>query len=93
MLALHGFHAYGLDISRKGVAEAQAFAAQELQSPSEANFGALYKPIEGQSRGEAKFLQGDFFAPDWEAGVGGKLDLVYDYTVRLLPLLLLCPVC
>lgn len=84
MLAFHGFHAYGLDISAKGVAEAQAFASKELQSPSDANFGAQYKAVEGQSRGDVKFIQGDFFTPDWEAEVGGKLDLIYDYTVYLL---------
>lgn len=81
MLALHGFDAYGLDISEKGVATAQEYASDQLQNPSEMNFGPQYQPVEGQSRGEVKFLKGDFFASDWEAELGGKLNMIYDYTV------------
>ena len=81
MLALHGFDAYGLDISQKGVATAQEYASDQLQTPSETNFGPQYKSVEGQSRGQVKFLKGDFFAPDWEAELGGKLNMIYDYTV------------
>lgn len=80
MLALHGFDAYGLEISAMGVAEAEAFATRELKDPGEANFGADYY---GQSRGDVKFVQNDFFASDWEGEIGGKFDLIYDYTVIL----------
>lgn len=91
MLALHGFDAYGLDISATGVAEAEAFASKELQNPGAANFGPNHDGKENQSCGEVKFMQGDFFKPDWEKEVGGKFDLIYDYTVysSLLPLILM----
>lgn len=78
MLALHGFDAYGLEISAMGVAEAEVFATKELKDPGEANFGVNYH---GQSRGDVKFVQNDFFASGWEGEIGGKFDLIYDYTV------------
>ena len=78
MLALHGFDAYGLEISATGVAEAEAFATEELRNLGEANFGVNYH---GQFRGDVKFVQNDFFAPGWEGEIGGKFDLIYDYTV------------
>lgn len=81
MLAFHGFDAYGLDISEKGVATAQEYASEQLQNHSETNFGPHYQPVEDQSRGGIKFFKGDFFAPEWEAEIGGKLDMIYDYTV------------
>lgn len=83
MLALHGFDAYGLEISATGVAEAEAFATRELKDPGEANFGVNYH---GQFRGDVKFLQNDFFASGWEDEIGGKFDLIYDYTVFPPPL-------
>lgn len=85
MLALHGFDAYGLDISATGVAAAEAFASKELQNPGAANFG-LNHDSKSQSRGSVKFLEGNFFAPEWEKDAGGKFDIVYDYTVCSPPL-------
>lgn len=83
MLALHGFDAYGLEISETAVKEAEAYAAAEMASPSSYHFG------EGQSGadspGSAVFLKGDFFTSEWEfkGGIdaGTKFDLAYDYTV------------
>lgn len=84
LLALHGFDAYGLDISEAGVAEAEAFAAKELDGPGDANFGPRYdKNAIDQSRGNAKFLKGNFFTSEWEAQAVGRFDLIYDYTVGL----------
>lgn len=84
LLALHGFDAYGLDISEAGVAEAEAFAAKELNSPGDANFGPRYDiNASDQSRGNSKFVKGNFFTSEWEVQAGGKFDLVYDYTVGL----------
>ncbi|ODM16656.1 hypothetical protein SI65_08163 [Aspergillus cristatus] len=80
MLALHGFDAYGLDISATGVAAAEAFASKELQNPSAANFGPNHDNKEFQSPGNVKFLEGNFFASEWENEAGGEFDLVYDYT-------------
>lgn len=81
MLALHGFDAYGLDISATGVAAAEAFASKELQSPGATNFGPNHDNQEKQSRGSVKFLEGNFFAPEWENKADGRFDLIYDYTV------------
>ncbi|KAJ5295741.1 S-adenosyl-L-methionine-dependent methyltransferase [Penicillium antarcticum] len=75
MLALHGFDAYGLDVSSKGVSVAEEYAGKELQSPQPYNFGA-----EGtaRERGNVSFIEGDFFKSKWEDG--RKFDLIYDYT-------------
>jgi hypothetical protein len=96
MLALHGYDAYGLDVSPTGVDAARAYAASELAVPSEYNFSGL--PAREQhpdtERGLAKFVTGDFFAKDWEkdCAADGKafagFDLVYDYTVSSQCLLL-----
>jgi len=86
MLALHGFDAYGLDISATGVAAAKAFTSKELQNPSATNFGLNHDNKEFQSRGNVKFLEGNFFASEWENEAGGEFDLVYDYTVCSSPL-------
>ncbi|KAL4944564.1 hypothetical protein BDV06DRAFT_220190 [Aspergillus oleicola] len=91
-LALHGFDAYGLEISSTAVYEAREFAERELASPLPCNFGTAYDE-EAQSghitRGKAQFVQGDFFEEDWLDGVDvgnggdgveGNFDLIYDYT-------------
>lgn len=85
MLALHGFDAYGLEISETAVKEAEAYADAELASPSSYHFGP------GQhrsgSRGSATFLQGDFFSSQWaftgSVDQPSTFDVVYDYTVSL----------
>lgn len=88
MLALHGFDAYGLEISSGAVAVAEAYAASELSQPSAYNFCDSASNTR-ETPGHVSFLRGDFFQKDWEANVplesGMKFDLVYDYTVTLSP--------
>ncbi|PLB40682.1 thiopurine S-methyltransferase family protein [Aspergillus candidus] len=82
MLALHGFDAYGLEISATAVAEARKYAAVEMSCPQEYNFG--HAQSQTRDVGSAIFAVGDFFESEWE-GQGildarVKYDLVYDYT-------------
>lgn len=90
MLALHGYDAYGLEVSPKGVETARAYAEAQLAEPSEYNFSGdknrdKYSAVE---RGQVKFVAGDFFAKDWEAECRESeeefagFDLIYDYTVK-----------
>ncbi|OKL55595.1 hypothetical protein UA08_09135 [Talaromyces atroroseus] len=83
MLALHGFDAYGVEISATGVAAAQSYASKELQSPQAQNFGEQKSGC-STSPGRATFIEGDFFDSDWEprALEGGEayFDIIYDYT-------------
>lgn len=89
MLALHGFNAYGLEISETAVKEAEAYAAAEMANPSAYHFG------EGQPRsyspGSVTILKGDFFTSDWnfKGAIYDKtnFDVAYDYTVSRLFLL------
>lgn len=85
MLALHGFDAYGLEISTTAVREAEIYAESEMKNPSAYHFGAQKRRVE--SPGTATFLLGDFFSSDWErkGDVDGntEFDLAYDYTVRI----------
>ncbi|PKY00968.1 thiopurine S-methyltransferase family protein [Aspergillus campestris IBT 28561] len=84
MLSLHGFDAYGLEVSATAVAEAKAYATKELTAPQAYNFGhgpkiGDWPPTHSADRGVVEFLQGDFFATDWSHN-DMKFDLVYDYT-------------
>lgn len=91
MLALHGYDAYGLEVSTKAVATAQAYAASQLAAPSEYNFGDAQNQTKyaAGTPGLVKFVVGDFFGMGWEVdcrpdddGDGGSgFDLIYDYTV------------
>lgn len=84
MLALHGFEAYGLEISETGAATARKYGENELKNPRLYNFYSDKIP-EQINPGTVKVLQGDFFLNEWERGIAGedlKFDLVYDYTVR-----------
>lgn len=102
MLALHGFDAYGLEISADAVATAKAYAASEMAAPSRHNFSKAGSD-NLVSYGEVKFLQGDFFRRDWETTAplddGTKFDMIYDYTVifpsnsRLMSLTVLVSLC
>ncbi|KAL3265158.1 hypothetical protein ABHI18_000063 [Aspergillus niger] len=82
MLALHGFDAYGVEISATGVAAAQTYASKELQRPQAYNFGE--QESDSANPGNVTFLEGDFFKTDWEPnnlkGGGGLFDIIYDYT-------------
>jgi len=86
MLALHGFDAYGVDISQTAMSEADNYAAAELANPRAHNFASAgYRGA--KEPGTVKFVQGDFFATDWQDraldGQDGekKFDLIYEYTV------------
>lgn len=83
MLALHGFNAYGLEISDTAVKEAETYAAAQMSHPSTYHFGN--EQSRSSSPGTVTFLKGDFFSSDWEfkGELNGmkKFDMAYDYTV------------
>jgi methyl halide transferase len=91
LLALHGFDAYGLEVSTTAVETARKYAEKELERPSEENFGSSNEDERkrwSDDRGCVKVLLGDFFKSRWtseepEDQLPEKWDLVYDYTVRL----------
>jgi hypothetical protein len=83
MLALHGFDAYGLEISETAVKEAQAYTLAEMKSPSAYHFATeQHRP---DSPGSATFLKGDFFSTEWDfkgdTDDSIMFDIAYDYTV------------
>lgn len=83
MLALHGFDAYGLEISETAVKEAEKYASTELKKPSAYHFGS--KQRLPHTPGSVTFFQGDFFTSQWDFKGGidetTKFDVIYDYTV------------
>mgnify|MGYP002718706704 CR=1 FL=1 len=83
MLALHGFDAYGLEISETAVKKAETYAAAELENPSAYHFGG--ETNRPDSAGSVTFFQGDFFSSKWdyEGGIEEttRFDVAYDYTV------------
>lgn len=85
MLALHGFDAYGLEISQTAVSEAERYASAEMADPGSHNFAPAGN-CKGKQPGAVKFVEGDFFVSDWQNGEGGdaQFDLIYDYTVCVL---------
>ncbi|OKP00315.1 hypothetical protein PENSUB_7772 [Penicillium subrubescens] len=82
MLALHGFDAYGLEISDTAVKEAEKYASAELAKPSAYHFGSEQRS--SRTPGLVTFFQGDFFSSQWEFKGGidenTKFDVIYDYT-------------
>ncbi|CEJ55414.1 hypothetical protein PMG11_01675 [Penicillium brasilianum] len=82
MLALHGFDAYGLEISDTAVKEAEKYSSTELAKPSSYHFGTEQRP--SSTPGSVTFFQGDFFTSQWDfkggIDVNTKFDVVYDYT-------------
>jgi hypothetical protein len=90
MLALHGFEAYGLEVSQTAVSAANTYAETQLAHPSAENFLTQdYQPSNGH--GKVKFLEGDFFMLDWmsdclrEGEIFQGFDLIYDYTASYYP--------
>ncbi|KAF2279102.1 S-adenosyl-L-methionine-dependent methyltransferase [Westerdykella ornata] len=82
MLALHGFDAWGLEISHTAVEAAERYAAEQMHTPSPSNFASCETGT-GIEAGTVRFLQGDFFDNDWVAQLPDrdrKFDLIYDYT-------------
>lgn len=85
MLSLHGFDAYGLEISTTAISEAQAYTQNELHNPRAFNFGPSVGSdgtvwADPARRGAVEFFQGDFFSFPC-ASDDLKFDLIYDYTV------------
>lgn len=83
MLALHGFDAYGLEISATAVKEAELYASTEMKTPSDYNYGT--EKTRFGSCGSVSFSQGDFFSTEWDfkgdPNADTKFDIIYDYTV------------
>lgn len=87
MLALHGFDVYGLEVSETGAEAAREYATSQIAEPNEYNFGSKdYLPTEGC--GKIQIVAGDFFRRDWEPacadGDATKFDVIYDYTIKIL---------
>ncbi|KAI0849149.1 S-adenosyl-L-methionine-dependent methyltransferase [Daldinia vernicosa] len=83
MLALHGFDAYGLEISQRAIQMAEVNAAAQFCEPSSYNFGSSKASRSIKYRGNVKFIQGDFFETGWEKQIATEnfqgFDLIYDY--------------
>ncbi|OCK73195.1 thiol methyltransferase [Lepidopterella palustris CBS 459.81] len=82
MLALHGFEAYGLEISQTAVATARRYADAQMKEPSAYNFWTS-SDKERVPAGEVTILEGDYFKDNWLEGIKGEhknFDAVYDYT-------------
>ncbi|CUS15662.1 unnamed protein product [Tuber aestivum] len=75
LLAQHGYHAVGVDISAKAIDDAQAWIDNEIQ-----RLKAVGGPL---PTGQIDLISGDFFKDDWVAQVGidanGGFDVIYDY--------------
>ncbi|OTA67998.1 S-adenosyl-L-methionine-dependent methyltransferase [Hypoxylon sp. EC38] len=75
MLALHGFDAYGLDVSRKGIEIAESYAATELREPSAHNFASESSRVENNTS-SVKFIR----ETEIESDSFQSFDLICDYT-------------
>lgn len=83
MLALHGFDAYGLEISPIGAETASSYTISQMKAPLPYNFGSEEYSASRPGAGHAQIIEGDFFASDWLSDRGIEaFDVVYDYTVR-----------
>lgn len=83
MLALHGFDAYGLEISEKGAEVAREYVASGFAQPGAANCRSEEQwPVD--QAGNARIAAGDSYKEDWESGCAegreGGFDPIYDYT-------------
>jgi SAM-dependent methyltransferase len=75
LFAAYGYDAYGLEVGH-AVEAARVFA-------SEAETKEEYRCRDAKAgKGKVEFVQGDFYAKEWEQGIGeGGFDIIYDYTV------------
>ncbi|KAL2128460.1 hypothetical protein VTI74DRAFT_9173 [Chaetomium olivicolor] len=84
MLAFHGYDVYGLEVSPTAVETARKYAREQAADPLPYNFSNSARP--NAERGQVKFINGDFFARDWEKECCSNgeafsgFDLIYDYT-------------
>lgn len=80
LLASWGYDAYGLEISKHAVDEANAY----LKSPREAALEEVYSiKDEHVGKGSVQCLLGDYFDDAWVREAGGTegFDIIYDHTV------------
>jgi len=91
-LASVGYDAFGLEIS--GAAVRACYGSAEKEFAKYTSAAAAEEEEEGAGGkgagpGAYRFVQGDFFADEWVEEIGARegFDLIYDYTVRGLPLL------
>lgn len=78
MLALHGFDAYGLDVSEKGIEAAKQYSTKELANPQDYNF-KHDNDRPKVSNPTTSFFVGNYFNDDWNLE-NLKFDMIYDYT-------------
>ena len=78
LLASFGYDAFGLEVSETAVKR-----CHEEQKANGHKYPARH---ETSGAGAVKFMHGDFFGTDWMINIegDGKVDLIYDYTVRKL---------
>jgi SAM-dependent methyltransferase len=83
LLASWGYDAYGLEISKHAVDEANAYLKHSRERVSEGEYGVKDEKI---GQGSVQCLLGDYFDDAWvrEAGSVEGFDLIYDHTVRSL---------
>jgi SAM-dependent methyltransferase len=81
LLASWGYDAYGLEISKHAVDEANAYLKHSRERVSEGEYSVKDEKI---GQGSVQCLLGDFFDDAWvrEAGSVEAFDLIYDHTVR-----------
>lgn len=85
MLALHGFDAYGLEISPIGARTAESYTAAQMKDPLPHNFGSKEYANSRPGAGHAEIITGDFFSTNWLSDRGIEaFDIVYDYTVSFI---------
>jgi len=75
LLAQHGYHAIGVDISAKAIDDAKEWVGAELEKLKSAG-----QPL---PTGKIDLIAGDFFKNDWCEALGvngiGGFDVIYDY--------------
>jgi methyl halide transferase len=84
MLALHGFDAYGLEVSQTAVSTAESYSKHQQDNVSPENFSNLDSRPSIEP-GKIQFVLGDFFGNELERQCPKEasegFDLIYDYTV------------
>lgn len=80
LLSAWGYDVWGLDYS-----EAARKSALEYQDKAERE--GLHRSVDELENGAITWVTGDFFKDEWNqgAGVDGKFDLIFDYTVCFSP--------
>ena len=75
LLASFGYDAFGLEVSQTAVT--RAYEEKEIH-------GDKYPPRADGGSGKVTFMHGDFFGTIWMHNIDGdgKVDLIYDYTVK-----------